>query len=562
MGKIICFNLHLVNKIYVKEGVFRIVKKRKYEIIIKNGFIVDGSGNPWYKADIGISDGKIITIERYINEKDGDRIINAKNLIVSPGFIDTHNHSDKNILARPFCKSNIMQGITTIVTGNCGNTMAPIDQKYLSDLQGYIVSSLIENYDYGWDWNSFGDYFRKVEKKPISVNLAPLVGHGTIRVAVKGYSQEPATKNEMKKMKFLLRQSLQEGAFGMSTGLVYPPGCYSDTAELVELCDELRSFGRVYASHLRNEGRDLVESVQEAIEIGEKNNITVQISHHKAKGKSNWGKVRHTLRMMEEERSKGLEIGCDVYPYLAGATSITTILPGWVLAGGMLKMLERLKSDEQRKRIKRDYIEDNIPDGNELKDTGLEGIFIASSKDQRYEGMSIYEIIKRKKRLHESVDAMLDLILELEGNASIHKFMMDKEDMRYVLAHPLSAIASDSSGVDISPKGKPHPRAYGTFPRVLGKYVREEKIIRLEEAIRKMTHYPASIMRIRDRGLLQQGYWADIVIFDPDKIIDRATYQNPHQYPLGIDFVMVNGKIAVEEGSIAQEGYGKILRAK
>ena len=536
--------------------------KKNYELIIKNGFIVDGSGNPWYKADIGIKNGKIMAIGCCIDEKDGDHIINAKDLIICPGFIDIHNHSDKNILARPFCKSNIMQGITTIVTGNCGLTMAPINQKYLSDLQEYFVSSLIENYDYGWEWNSFGDYFRKVEKKPIAVNLAPLVGHGTIRVAVKGFSQKPVTKEEMEKMKFLLKQSLQEGAFGMSTGLVYPPGCYSTTAELVELCDELKSFRRVYASHIRNEGRDLVESVQEAIEIGRKNNITVQISHHKAKGKSNWGKVRHTLKIMEQERSKGLEIGCDVYPYLAGATTITTILPSWVLEGGISKMLERLKNNEQRKRIKRDYIEDNIKDGNDLRDAGLEGIFIASSKDQRYEGMSIGEIIKKKKRLNEPLDAMFDLILELEGNASVHKFIMDEEDMRFVLTHPLSAIATDSSGVDLSSKGKPHPRAYGTFPRVLGRYVREERIIRLEEAIRKMTYYPASIMRIRERGLLQQGYWADIVIFDPDKITDCSTYQDPHQYPLGIHYVLVNGKIAVDKGNLAQEGYGKVLRAK
>jgi len=536
--------------------------KKNYELIIKNGFIVDGSGNPWYKADIGIKNGKIMAIGRYIDKKDGDYIIDAKDLIVCPGFIDIHNHSDKNILARPFCKSNIMQGITTIVTGNCGSTVAPISQKYLSDLQEYFASSLIENYDYGWDWNSFGDYFQRVEKKPIAVNLAPLVGHGAIRVAVKGFSQKPVTKEEMKKMKFLLRQSLQEGAFGMSTGLVYPPGCYSTTAELVELCGELKVFRRVYASHIRNEGRYLLESVQETIEIGRKNNITVQISHHKAKGKSHWGKVRNTLKTMEQERSKGLEIGCDVYPYLAGATTITSILPSWVLEGGILKMLERLKNNEQRKRIKRDYIEDNIKDGNDLKDAGPEGIFIASSKNQRYEGMSIGEIIKKKKRLNDPLDAIFDLILELEGNASVHKFIMDEEDMRFVLTHPLSAIATDSSGVDLSSKGKPHPRAYGTFPRVLGRYVREKRIMRLEEAIRKITYYPASIMRIRERGLLQQGYWADIVIFDPDKIIDCSTYQDPHQYPLGIHYVLVNGKIAVNQGSLAQEGYGKVLRAK
>lgn len=536
--------------------------KKNYELIIKNGYIVDGSGNPWYKADIGIKDGKIATIGRCINKKDGDHIINVKDLIVCPGFIDLHNHSDKNILAKPFCKSNIMQGITTAVVGNCGSSMAPISQMYLSNLQEYFAPFLLDNFDYGWEWSSLGDYYRKVEKKSIAINLAPLVGHGTIRMAVKGFSQEPVTTEEMKKMKFLLRQSLHEGAFGMSTGLVYPPGCYSTTAELVELCDKLRNFGRVYASHIRNEGRELVESVQEAIEIGRKNNITVQISHHKAKGKSNWGKITHTLRMMEKERTKGLEIGCDVYPYLAGATTITSLLPSWALEGGISKMLERLKNDEQRKRIKKDFIEDNIKDGNDIKDAGFEGIIIASSKNQKYEGMSIGEIIKKKKRLNEPFEAMFDLILELKGNATVHKFIMHEEDMRFVLTHPLSAIVTDSSGTDPSSKGKPHPRAYGTFPRILGKYVREKRIMRLEEAIRKMTSYPASIMRIRERGLLHQGYWADIVIFDPDKIIDCATYQNPHQYPLGIHYVIVNGKIAVDHGNLAQEGYGKVLRAK
>jgi len=534
--------------------------KKDYELIIKNGYIVNGSGNPWYKADIGIKNGKIATVG-CINEKDGDHLINAKGLIICPGFIDLHNHSDLNILARPFCESHIMQGITTAVVGNCGWSMAPINHMHLSDLQEYFAPFLLSNFDYGWQWSSLEEYYRKVEKNPIAINLVPLVAHGTIRIAVKGFSREPATIEEINKMKFLLRQSLQEGAFGMSTGLAYPPGCYSTTAELMELCNELRDFGRVYASHIRNEGRDLVESVQEAIEIGRKNNIPVQISHHKAKGKSNWGKVTHTLRMLEQERSKGLEIGCDVYPYKAGSTTITSILPNWVLEGGILKMLERLKDDEQRKKIKRSFMENNIREGNDIKDAGFEGIFIASSENQEYEGMSIGEIIKRKKRLNRPFEAMFDLILELKGNATVNKFFMDEGDMQFVLTHPLSAIVTDSWATAPCAKGKPHPRAYGTFPRVLGKYVREKRIIRLEEAIRKMTSYPASIMRIRERGLLHQGYWADIVIFDPNTILDRATYQYPHQYPSGIHYVIVNGKITVEKGNLVQKGYGKVLWA-
>jgi len=535
--------------------------KKTYELIIKNGYIVDGSGNPWYKADIGIKDEKIATIG-YINEKDGDNLINAKGLIISPGFIDLHNHSDLNILAIPFCESNIMQGITTAVVGNCGLSMAPINQMSLSDLQEYVAPFLLDNFNYGWEWNSLREYYRKVEKNSIMINLVPLVGHGTIRIAVKGFSQEPTKTEEINRMKFLLRQSLEEGVFGMSTGLVYPPGCYSTTAELVELCNVLRQYGRVYASHIRDESRNLVESVQEAIEIGRKNSIPVQISHHKAKGKNNWGKVTHTLRMLEEERSKGLEIGCDVYPYKVGSTTITSILPNWVLEGGVSKMLERLKNNEQRKRIKKDFVEDNIKGGNDIKDAGFEGIFIASSENQKYEGKSIMQIIKMKEMTEMPFEAMFDLIVELKGNATVNKFIIDENDMQLVLSHPLSAIVTDSWATNPSVKGKPHPRTYGSFPRVLGRYVREKKIMRLEEAIRKITSYPASIMRIKDRGLLHQGYWADITIFNPDKILDCATYQNPHQYPLGIDYVIVNGKIAVEKGNLIQEGHGKVLRAK
>jgi len=535
---------------------------KNYELIIKNGYIIDGSGNPWYKGDIGIKNGKIANIDFYINEKEGYRIINAKDLFISPGFIDLHTHTDINILAMPYCESAIMQGVTTAVAGNCGWSMAPINPKYLSDLQEYFSPFLLGNFDYGWKWSTLEEYYQKVEKKPFAINLAPLVAHGTIRIAVKGFSSEPVTVEEINKMKYLLRQSLQEGAFGMSTGLAYPPGCYATTEELVALGDELKNFGRLYASHIRNESRDLIDSVQEAIKIGRKNKITIQISHLKAKGKSNWGKVSYALKMMEQARTEGLEIGCDVYPYLAGSTTITSILPNWLLEGGVVKMLERLKDKNQRIRLKKCFMEDNFPEGNDIKDAGFEGIFIASSKNREYEGFSISEIIKRKKRSNEPFEVLFDLILELKGNATVNKFITNEEDMQYILTHPLSAIVTDSWATKPNAKGKPHPRTYGTFPRVLGKYVREKKLMRLEEAIRKMTSYPASIMRIKDRGLLRQGYWADITIFNPDTILDQATYQNPHQYPLGISYVIVNGKIAVDKGNLIQEGYGKVLRAK
>jgi len=536
------------------------MSNKDFEVAIKDGFIVDGSGNPWYKADIGIKDGRIKKIGS-INEDSADTSISADGMVVSPGFIDLHNHSDLNILARPFCKSNIMQGITTAVVGNCAWSMGPINKKFLDDLREYFAPFLLSDFDYKWDWQTLGEYYEKVEKKSIAINLVPLVGHGTLRIAVKGFSQEPLSSDEMTLMKDLLLKSLKEGAFGLSTGLAYPPGSYADKQELKELGKVLQEYGGIYISHMRNEGRDLVEAVEEVIDIGKSNQIPVQISHHKAKGRSNWGKVHYTLRMLEEERKNGLQVGCDVYPYTAGSTTITSILPTWALEGGIKGMLERLQSPEQREKMKRDFIEDNIKEGNDIKDAGFEGIFIASCGNKDYEGKSLLEISKMKGREKEPFEAFFDLLLELRGKATVNKFITNEEDMKLVLAHPLAAVVTDSWATNPEANEKPHPRTYGTFPRVLGKYVREEKILRLEDAIRKMTSYPASIIGLRERGLLVPGFWADIVIFNPETIIDRATYEDPNQYPEGIEYVFVNGKIAVKNNKQFSKGYGQIIRS-
>ena len=536
------------------------MSNKDFEIVIKDGFIVDGSGNPWYKSDVGIKDGKIKKIG-FINKDLADTIIPADGMVVSPGFVDSHNHSDLNILARPFCESNLMQGITTAVGGNCAWSMGPINKKYLNDLREYFSPFLLDDFDYEWDWQSLGEYYEKVEKKSIAINLAPLVGHGTLRIAVKGFSQEPLSSEEMNLMKDLLLKSLKEGAFGLSTGLAYPPGSYSDKRELIELGKVLQEYGGIYVSHMRNEGRDLVEAVEEVISIGKSNQIPVQISHHKAKGRSNWGKVHYTLKILEKERKNGLQVGCDVYPYTAGSTTITSILPTWALEGGVKEMLERLQNPEQREKMKRDFIEDNIKEGNDIKDAGFEGIFIASCLKKDYEGKSLLEISRIKGMGKEPFEAFFDLLLELKGKATVNKFITDEEDMKLVLTHPLSAVVTDSWATNPEANEKPHPRTYGAFPRVLGKYVREEKILRLQEAIRKMTSYPASIIGLQGRGFLVPGFWADIVIFNPETIIDRATYEDPNQYPEGIEYVFVNGKIAVKRHEISSKGYGQIIRS-
>ena len=531
----------------------------EYDIVIKNGHVYDGTGSSWFNKDIGINNGKIEKVG-FIAEK-GEVTINAKGMAVSPGFIDLHNHSDLTILAYPQAESYIMQGVTTAVVGNCGLSMAPVSPSKVDLLKKYLSPFLVSDFDYGWDWKTLKEYYEKIEKRGTSMNLAPLVGQGTLRLAVKGFDPSKPSREDMEMMKELLDQSLKDGAFGMSTGLIYPPGNYSTTEELIELASVLNKYGAIYATHMRNEGNTLMQAVKEAIRIGEESNIPVEISHHKAMGEINWGKVNATLRAMEKAREKGVEVNCDVYPYTAGSTTITATLPTWVLEGGVEKMLERLKDKKLREKIKRE-IDENIMKGeNFIKDAGWNGVVIGECPSRKeYEGKSIEEILRGKNRFDEPYEAFFDLLLEIEGDASMIIFVMDENDVKTVMSSPLSSIISDSWVTAPRGGGKPHPRVYGTFPRVLGRYVREEGILTLEEAIRKMTSLPAAKVRLEDRGLIRQGFWADIVVFDPVKIIDKATYADPHQYAEGIEYVIVNGKLTVEKGKHLGITNGRVLK--
>lgn len=529
------------------------------DIVIKNAEVIDGTASPWFKKDIGIGEGKIKRVGSIA--ENGKKTIDAKGMVVSPGFIDLHNHTDMSILPYPNAESYIMQGVTTAVVGNCGLTMAPVNPGKVDLLKRYLLTFLTSDFDYGWDWRTLKEYHEKVQKLGTSLNLAPLVGQGTIRLAVKGFDSNEASKEEMDEMKKLLEQSLEEGAFGMSTGLIYPPGAYSTTEELIELASVLTRYGALYTTHMRSEGDRLMEAVEEAIRIAEENNIAVEISHHKATGRTNWGKINATLRAMEQARKRGVEVNCDVYPYTAGSTTITAALPTWALEGGVEDMLERLKSKETREAIKKEFVEGAIKGANLIKAAGWDGIVIGKcSSKKQYEGKSLEEILKEQNRFNEPYEGFFDWLLEIEGNASVIDFVMDEADVRTVISHRLSSIVSDSSATVPSAGGKPHPRVYGTFPRVLGKYVREEKILTLEEAIRKMTSLPAGKLRLQGRGLVKEGYWADIVVFDPATIKDKATYADPHQYPDGIIHVIVNGQLVVENGRLTGVRPGKVLR--
>ncbi len=530
-----------------------------FDLVIKGGLVVDGTGNPWFREDIGITNGKITRLG-HITEDSG-KTMDATGMIVSPGFIDLHNHSDFSILAYPSAESYIMQGVTTAVVGNCGLSLVPLNPDKLALLKRYLLPFLKAGFDYGWEWRTLAEFYQKVEKQGISLNLAPLVGQGTIRLCVKGFDSTGASAEEMNQMKKLLAQSLEDGAFGMSTGLIYPPGSYSSTEELIELASVLRKYGAIYTTHMRNEGDRLIEAVEEAIEIAEANGIPIEISHHKATGESNWGKVNATLRLMEQARQRGVEVNCDVYPYTAGSTTITTLLPTWTLAGGIEKMLARLKDKQTRQSIRREVAAGPMAGLEGIRDAGWDGIFVAECPSKKeYQGKSLEDILKETDRFDDPYEGLFDLLLLIEGNATIIAFMMDEDDVRTVMSSPLSSFVSDSWVTAPDAGGKPHPRAYGTFPRVLGKYVREEKLLTLEQAIRKMTSLPATKIGLKSRGIFREGFWADVVIFDQAVIKDQATFDDPHRYPEGIEYVIVNGQVVVDHGRLTGVRPGKILR--
>jgi N-acyl-D-amino-acid deacylase len=532
-----------------------------YDLMIKGGMVVDGTGSPWLKKDIGIVKDRIVKIGRI--DGAAKKTIDAKDKVVAPGFVDLHSHTDHNIIPCPDAESFIMMGVTTAVVGNCGLTLAPTSTKTLPLLRRYLDPFLQTGFKYDWDWRTLAEFYERVEKQGTGLNLVPLVGQGTIRLAVKGLEPGAATRNEMREMKRLLEESLESGAFGMSSGLIYAPGSYCEPEELIELASVLKKYGGLYTTHMRNEGDRLVESVDETIRVGEVNDIPIEISHHKALGKTNWGKVNATLRMLEDARRRGVDIGCDAYPYIATSTSISAIMPPWLLEGGVDRLLERIKDPELREKAKNEIIDGSMKGSNAIKAAGWHGIRIAGCpSNHNYEGKSIGEILEMTHRFTDPFKGFFDFVLEINGNAKIISFSIDEDDLRTVLSHPLTAFISDAGAMAPRMGGKPHPRTYGTFPRVLAKYVREEKRLPLEEVVRKMTALPAGRAGISERGILREGLYADVVVFDPATIQDKATFDEPHQYPDGIDYVIVNGEAAVENGKLTRNRAGRVLRRK
>ena len=530
-----------------------------FDVIVKRGHIVDGTGNPWFGADIGIVEGRIVEVGDLASSK-APKIIDAAGMVVCPGFIDLHNHSDQPLLTNPQAESMVRQGVTTQVIGNCGLSCAPISPEVEAD------------------WHTFGEYLGRLEKQGVATNVAALVGHGQIRTAVLGSANRAPTAEELNQMRGLVASAMEEGAFGLSTGLAYAPGLFSDTDELVELAKIVASYGGLYASHLRDEATGLAwqRSVQEALEIGERAGLRVQISHIESHY-PNWGEEENILTMLEDARARGLDVGCDIPPYLCGATSMTTILPDWAHEGGRREIVRRLRDPQDRERIRRFVLTERdkqaSPPPTMLADGLADKMWLsASERNPDLVGKSLAEI--GELRGTDPLDAALDLIVEDGGESHIvveHHF---EDDIRKVVQHPLSIIESD--GAAYAPYGalgreRPHPRSYGVFPLTFRKYVRGEtreeeprevgtKLLTLQEAVRKMTTFPAQRAGLRDRGLVREGMCADLVVFDPQAIEDRATYANPHQYPLGIPYVIVNGEVVVDLGEHTGALPGRVLR--
>lgn len=525
-----------------------------FDVLIANGKIIDGTGNPWYKADIGIKESKIVRIRKPI--KDGAyKIIDAQSLDVAPGFIDTHSHSGLMLLAEPLAEAKLRQGITTEVVGVDGLSPTPIRSEYAAQMRKYLAG-LDGNPNIDWDWTRIRDYLHKVERAGPGTNVAALAGNGAIRLTVIGFEDRPATPREIQQMREVTEQCVLDGAFGVSSGLIYPPSMFADTNELIEICKVVARYDGCYVTHMRGESDALIQSVEEAITIGEKSGCKVIISHFKAVGKDNWGKVKETIRMVNEARARGIDVTCDQYPYTAGSTMLSALLPPWSLSGGIEKMLHHLRDPATRERLKKE-IYDGLPRWEDLaRIAGWNNIIVSYCKNNKdFEGKNLAEIASIKGK--DPADSLFEILLDENAEASMILHLASEDDVRTIMQHPAVMVCTDGLM-----GGKPHPRLYGACPRILGHYVREEKLLRLEEAIRKMTSLPATRLGIRDRGLIAEGMYADITIFNPDTIIDKGTYQDPRQFPDGIEYVLVNGQLAVEHDQRTETRSGKALRKK
>ena len=530
----------------------------QYDLLIRNGRIVDGSGRPAYSADLAVKGDRIVKIGN-LSQATATRVVDARGLVVSPGFIDMLGQSETYLLIDPRAMSKVMMGVTTEITGE-GESIAPINERQIKEQQDFL-----KRFNLTIDWRTLDEYFKRIEKQGTGVNLGTFVGATQVREYVIGYEDRKPTPQDLEQMKKLVADAMRDGALGLSSSLQYVPARFADTSELIELAKVARQYGGIYITHQRSEGHTIDASLDEVFEISRKAQIPVEIWHLKTAYKKNWGRMPHVLARIKQARDQGLDITADIYPYIAGSTALAASLPPWALEGGTEKMLERLRDPALRQRLKKEISEEQTAWENiYLGSGGPEGVLVSAVVNRELEslqGKRISEIAAQQKK--DPLDAVFDLILADNGQTGAIYFMMSEADMRAAMQSPFVNFCTDSPAraTDGPLAGtKSHPRGWGTYPRILGRYVREERLLSLETAIHKMTGGPAARVGLRDRGLLREGMFADITIFNPETVLDRATFENPNQYPSGIEYVLVNGQISVDQGQRSRALAGRILR--
>ena len=537
-----------------------------FDLKIVNGQIVDGSGRTGYLADVGIS-GDRITAVGNLAAAPARETINAAGKIVAPGFIDMHTHSDLSVLYDPHANSKIYDGVTTEVVGNCGIGVAPVSEANRQLLMDYLGTRMIGNLPVKIDlkWSTVAEYLNYVDTHPPAVNVTSLLAQGAIRIAVMGFDSNKPTPAQLAEMQELVRAGMSEGAVGFSTGLIYMPGEFSDTAELTEVARQIKPWNGIYVTHIRNESDGVFAALDEALTIGREAGTPVHISHLKLGGKSVWGRAGELLRKIEDANAAGVDTTFDLYPYTAGMTGLSACMPPWAFEGGVGQLLLRLQDKEMRLRI-RACIETGIPGWqNMAKAAGswdrIVITTVMNEENKHLEGKSVQEIAELQGK--DPYTTIFDLLVAEKGRVLIVTHMMAEEDVAAIIRHPLAMIGSDGMSVStegVMSFGRPHPRAFGTRARVLEKYVREDKILSLEDAVRKMSAMPAERLGLKQRGLIKDGYYADLTIFDPETVQGKATFAEPKQYSAGFDVVVVNGKIVLKDGMHQEVYCGRVLK--
>lgn len=522
------------------------------DYLIRNAQVIDGTGNPWFRADVGIAGGRIAALAHRLDAP-AQHIIDADGLVLCPGFIDMHAHSDWWLLTNPLHHPKVMQGVTTELLGQDGFSLAPWPAQEAEMLRR-LVAGMNGNPDLAPTWGDFAGYLEALNQAQPSVNAVSLVGHGTLRVGVVGMADRPAAPAELDEMERLLREAMEEGAAGLSTGLIYAPCYFAAQEELVRLCRVVAQYGGIFVVHLRSEGDRLLEALDEVLDIASASGVSLHISHFKVFGRPNWGKSALTLERLERARDAGIDVTFDQYPYTAGSTSLAVLLPPWAHAGGTEALLSRLRDPSARQRMRHDMEQDTSWD-NFLLAVGPENIFITWTGSERGRwavGKNLNEIAGALDT--SPAEAVMHILLEEQLAVSMVDFCMSEEDVERIMLHPLQMFCTDGLLA-----GTPHPRAYGAYARVLGHYVRERRLLPLEQAVRKMTSLPAQRLRLRDRGLVREGYWADLVLFDPRTVSDTATYEDPCRHPAGIAGVFVNGMLTAAGGQHLGARAGRAL---